>query len=289
MKKGIGWVLTAAVSILLLFISSNQEEQTFAPVVPADEILNVPHRGASAYAPEHTIVSYELGQQMSGDYVEIDLQMTKDGELIAMHDDTLERTTGESGDVSAYTLAEIKQMDAGSWFNDTFPSLAQDYYEQLTIPTLEELFLHFGTGVRYYIEIKSPRENDGIEEKLLQMMDAHNISSKDVLIQSFSVRSLKNVQRLNEDISLVQLLRYDQKARMTKNELEAYKQYAIGIGANYEQLHEEYVHQVRQNGLELHAYTVNKKEDMHRLLDWGVTGIFTNYPDRLREVLEQRE
>lgn len=86
-----------------------------------NHIKNIAHRGASAYAPEHTIVAYTLGQQLKGDYIEIDLQMTKDGHLIAMHDETLNRTTNGVGLVKEHTLEEIKKLNAGSFSIKSIP------------------------------------------------------------------------------------------------------------------------------------------------------------------------
>lgn len=262
------------------------------PALPDNKILNVSHRGASGYAPEHTLLSYELGEAMKGDYIEIDLQMTKDGELIAMHDETLDRTTNGTGLVKDYTLEEIKQLDAGSWFNEKYPSYAKEEYAGLKVPTLEEIFQKFGSGERYYIETKSPEVYPGMEEKLLEILKEYkltgtNVPSSKVLIQSFSPESLKKVHDLNPDIPLVQLLWYDKAAVITDNELEEYKKYSIGLGMNFDKIDEEYVQRVREHDLLIHPYTVNQKEDMRKLLDWGVTGMFTNFPDRLQEVIRE--
>ncbi|MEH7886412.1 glycerophosphodiester phosphodiesterase [Bacillus sp. JJ1609] len=262
------------------------------PALTDNKILNVAHRGASGYAPEHTLLSYELGEAMKGDYIEIDLQMTKDGELIAMHDETLDRTTNGTGLVKDYTLEEIKQLDAGSWFNEKYPSYAKEEYAGLKVPTLEEIFQKFGSGERYYIETKSPEVYPGMEEKLLEIMKEYkltgtNVPSSKVLIQSFSPDSLKKIHALNPDIPLVQLLWYDEAAVITDNELEEYKKYSIGLGMNFDKIDEAYVQSVREHDLLIHPYTVNQKEDMRKLLDWGVTGMFTNFPDRLQEVIRE--
>lgn len=106
-------------------------------------MLDIAHRGASGYAPEHTLTSYKMGDRMHGDYIEIDLQMTKDGKLIAMHDETVDRTTDGTGKVKDFTLEQIKQLDAGSWFNEKYPQYANPRYEGLQVPTLEEIFKTF--------------------------------------------------------------------------------------------------------------------------------------------------
>lgn len=262
------------------------------PSLSENKILNVSHRGASGYAPEHTLLAYELGQQMKGDYIEVDLQMTKDGKLIAMHDETLDRTTNGSGPVKDYTLEEIKKLDAGSWFNERYPEYAKDEYVGLTVPTLEEVIQKFGKDARYYIETKSPEVYPGMEEKLIEILNQYkltgpNVPSSKVIVQSFSAESLKMVHELDPTIPLVQLLWYDTAAAITDAELEEYKTYSIGLGMNYNRIDEAYVQKVRQHGLLIHPYTVNEKEDMAKLLDWGVTGMFTNFPDRLQEVIRE--
>lgn len=190
------------------------------PSLTANQILNVAHRGASGYAPEHTLTSYELGEKMKGDYIEVDLQMTKDGQLIAMHDETLDRTTNGTGLVKDYTLDEIKKLDAGSWFNEKYPDYAKEEYAGLKVPTLEEVIQKFGKDARYYIETKSPEVYPGMEEKLLEILEEYkltgvNAPSSKVLIQSFSPESLKKIHDLNPDIPLIQLLWYDETAAIT--------------------------------------------------------------------------
>ncbi len=123
-------------------VSQVQAAELIKPSLNPNKILNVAHRGASGNAPEHTLLAYKLGQQMKGDYIEIDLQMTKDGELIAMHDETLERTTNGTGHVKDFTLAEIKQLDAGSWFNEKYPEYAKPEYFGLKVPTFRKSLKH---------------------------------------------------------------------------------------------------------------------------------------------------
>ncbi|MET3729706.1 glycerophosphoryl diester phosphodiesterase [Fictibacillus halophilus] len=250
------------------------------------DILNVAHRGASGYAPEHTITSYKMGEKMHGDYIEVDLQMTKDGELIAMHDETLDRTTNGTGQVKDFTLEEIKQLDAGSWFNEKYPEQAKAEYEGLQVPTLEEVFETFGKNANYYIETKSPEVYPGMEQKLVDVVNEYGINKDKLLVQSFSSESLLKMNEIDHSVKLVQLLDYTSPAELTDKEVQSIKQYAMGIGPNSDMIDQEYVQKAVQNGLEIHPYTVNEKEEMQKLIDWGVTGIFTNFPDLLHEVIK---
>ncbi|MGX9135937.1 glycerophosphodiester phosphodiesterase [Rummeliibacillus sp. JY-2-4R] len=248
------------------------------------DIENVSHRGASGYAPEHTLTSYQLGEKMHGDYIEIDLQMTKDGKLIAMHDEKLDRTTNGTGLVKDYTLNEIKKLDAGSWFNQAYPQYAQPEYVDLRVPTLEEIFNKFGKNNSYYIETKSPNIYPGMEKELLRLVDKYHINKDKLLIQSFSSDSLKIVHDLDPSINLIQLLSYKSNATITDEEIASIKEYAIGVGPNHTYLNKDYIQKVVNSGLEIHPYTVNDKARMQQLIDWGVTGMFTNFPDLLNEV-----
>lgn len=249
-----------------------------------NEFLIIGHRGASGYAPEHTMESYRLAKDMGADYLEIDLQETKDGVLVAMHDNNVDRTTNKTGLVKEYTISDLKKLDAGSWFNEENPSKAKQQYKGLEVPALEEIFNEFGNQENYYIEIKSPEENKGIEKKLIALLEKYHLigdhsSNGKVIIQSFSKESLKKISKEYEDIPLIQLFSYENSATITKQELEEVKQYAIGIGINYSQLNEEYGKRVLEADLLLHPYTVNSKEEVTNAREMGATGVFTDYID----------
>lgn len=257
--------------------------------VSEQKIVNVAHRGASAYAPEHTLLSYQLGKEMKADYIELDLQMTKDGHLVAFHDTNAKRTGGVDKFVKDMTLEELKQLDVGTWFNKTYPEYAKPSFVGLQIQTLEEIIEEFGLNTHYYIETKAQNSGntlEGMEEKLVQVLSDYKLISPNaraghVLLQSFSPASLKKLHTLNPSLPLVQL------GVVQPEKLSEVQQYAIGVGPSFRQIDANYVKQVREMGLMIHPYTVNEKEDMRRLLEWGVNGMFTNYPDRLNEVIKE--
>ncbi|MGX8236401.1 glycerophosphodiester phosphodiesterase [Exiguobacterium undae] len=258
-----------------------------------ERIVNIAHRGASGYAPEHTMLAYEIGhKKLKADYIEIDLQMTKDGHLIAMHDETVDRTTNGKGAVIDKNLAEIKQLDAGSWFNDLYPSNAKMSYRGLKVPTLNEIFERYGKKANYYIETKSPNVYPGMEEKLLKTLAQYGLSSGkikpgQVMIQSFSQESLQKIKYLDPNLSLVQLLEAKEIKNISKNQLYTIKSYAVGVGPSFKGLTPISSQMIREEHLLLHPYTVNEESDMHRMLDYGVTGVFTNFADRFNEVRQQ--
>lgn len=279
-----------------------------------NKFLNIAHRGASGHAPEHTFASYDLVKKMKADYLELDIQLTKDGQLIAMHDTAVDRTTNGTGEVRDKTLSEIKSLDAGSWFNKAYPEKAKQEYGGQKVPTLEEIFQKYGRSMKYYIETKSPDVYPGMEEKLLALLEKYNLigqnmSSSRVMIQSFSKDSLKKIHSINKNIPLVQLLWYypnenneivewsgitHEPKRVTNDDFQEIKKYAVGIGPNLRNdngdliINESYMKMARQNGLLIHPYTINEKPDMRLLIKWGATGMFTNYPDRLHSVLKEK-
>ncbi|PGB10737.1 glycerophosphodiester phosphodiesterase [Bacillus toyonensis] len=269
---------------IFIFRQINEHKYTKA-INQSNHIKNIAHRGASAYAPEHTIAAYKLGQQLKGDYIEIDLQMTKDGHLLAMHDETVNRTTNGKGLVKEHTLEEMKQLNVGSFFNEKYPNFAKKEFENAKVPTLKEIIEMFGHNANYYIETKSPDEYPGMEEKLLEIIKYYQISDK-VIIQSFSEESLQKIHSLHANIPLVQLLSYKKAVQLNELEIEKYKTYCIGLGMNYKYIDSAYVKKIKKHGLEVHPFTVDNEKDMKKLLSWGVNGMFTNYPDRLHSILD---
>lgn len=266
--------------LLIFFIVGCSKSDTPDPSIFSDSFIVIGHRGASTYAPEHTLASYQLARELGADFIEIDLQMTKDGVLVAMHDNTVDRTTNGNGSVESHSLEELKRLDAGSWFNKNFPLYADSEYKFLSVPTLEEIFAYFGKEVNYYIETKSPNKYPNMEEKLIQLLRENDLIEK-VIIQSFSEKSLIQIHAAEPKIPLIQLLSYQSPAKITESEIIKWKQYAVGIGPNYQMIDKAYVKAARRAGLLVHPYTVNSKEDLDQLMKWGITGVFTDFTGTL--------
>ena len=257
-------------------------------------VLNIGHRGASAYAPEHTFASYDLALEQGADYIEIDLQMTADGVLVALHDKTLNRTATAPegvperycrGLVSKKTLAQIQMCDAGSWFSPEYAG------EQ--IPTLDEIFERYGTSVNYYIETKNPDAAPGMEIELVRLLDKHGLipeevpaeaESWQVLIQSFSAESLMKIHELAPTLPLIQLY-WAGTSKSIQRDLDAVSAYAVGIGPYKKDVDAALVEAAHEHCLAVHPYTVNTVEEMEDLIALGVDGMFTNNPDLLEGVL----
>jgi glycerophosphoryl diester phosphodiesterase len=263
----------------------------------ADVVLVAGHRGASGLAPEETLASYDLAMKMKANYLEGDLHMTSDGVLVMIHDATLDRTArgpAESctGLVKTKTLAQIETCDVGSWFNDAYPQYANPSYVGQRIPTLEQLFQRYGERANYYIETKDPEQNPGMEEALLALMAKYDLRDAaverwQVLIQSFSPTSLQRIHSIDPELPLIQLTEGGGSA-VEQAGLDAIATYAVGIGPPSGDVDPALVQAAHARCLDVHPYTVNDPAEMQRLIDAGVDGMFTNFPNTLFDVLHDR-
>ncbi|OED33960.1 glycerophosphodiester phosphodiesterase [Planococcus maritimus] len=269
-------------AVYLLMDAGDNDQQS--ALLDEDVFLLIAHRGASAIAPEHTLTSYQLAMDMGADYIEIDLQMTKDRVLVALHDETVDRTTDGNGTVEGMNLADIKKLDAGSWFNAENPDRAKDEYVGIQVPTLEEIFSAFGDSANYYIETKQPDQSEGMEEKLLELLDQFELLEASqpegkVMIESFSADSLKTIYQMDEDIPLIQLIDNMDQLIPSPETFELYGEYAVGIGVSAKKVDEEYITAAREAGLLVHPFVVDKLAEGEKMKSCGATGIFTNDVD----------
>ncbi|KHL92374.1 hypothetical protein QW71_29655 [Paenibacillus sp. IHB B 3415] len=253
---------------------------------PAEKVYTIAHRGASGYAPENTIPAFELAREMDSDSIELDIHLTKDQIPVVIHDDTVNRTTNSKGYVRNMTLEQIKQLDAGSWFNKAYPMFAREIYAGTTIPTLDEVFETFGKEISYVLEIKESTPKINIEVLLNEYIKKYDLE-KVVAIHSFSAASLRKFHSINPDIPLYQLVWNDYTSvRLTEAYLADVKSYAVGISPNFQGTSASYVAQIKRAGLKVMPYTINYQLNMDKAYSWGVDGVYTNFPDRFHEVIE---
>lgn len=261
----------------------------------AADVQVIAHRGASWDAPEHTFAAYDLALQRSADWIEQDLQMTRDGHLVVLHDDSLDRTaTGPtascSGLVRERSVAELQHCEVGSWFNRERPERAQASYAGERIPTLEAVLARYEGRARFYIETKNPAEAPGMEDSLLVLLRRHRLVGRGadegrVIVQSFSAASLLRLRQLEPRLALVQLIEDRIPATQLESTLDSIAAYAMGIGPSREILNQAFVDAAHARGLVVHPYTVNAEPTMEYFLAMGVDGMFTDRPDLLRRLL----
>ncbi|MFY3793295.1 glycerophosphodiester phosphodiesterase [Ureibacillus sp. MALMAid1270] len=243
-------------------------------------MTNIAHRGASAYAPENTMSAFYKAIQMGADYIEFDVQMSKDGIPVIIHDSTLNRTTNGNGYISDYTLKQLKSLDAGSWYG-------KEYVGE-TIPTLDEFLVEFGGKVNILIELKYPELYPGIEEKVAITLREFNLvqyDSHEVIIQSFNHESLKLSKKLLPEIPHAVLVSKDWR-KITIHQLEEIATFADYFNPSLNMVTSELVELVHHTNMSMYAYTVRNPSEAGRLYSLGVDGIITDFPDYAKLVVK---
>lgn len=227
------------------------------------------HKGAAGYAPENTLASLKKAVEMGLKFIEIDVQFTKDQEIIVMHDYTLERTTNGKGMVKSHTLSEIKELSAGLWYNEA--------YKDEKVPTLEEVLRFLPKDTMLNIEIKNiARERNGIEEKILEIIKRFDIEDQ-ILISSFDHLSLKKVRTLNSSIKIGLLLYAYLIDPFRYIEESGIKPFSVHPAIEYLDL--EFADEAKKRGYKVFPYTVNSVEEYAFCMYLGVEGVFSDYPD----------
>ncbi|WP_343246116.1 glycerophosphodiester phosphodiesterase family protein [Streptomyces sp. SID5785] len=256
-----------------------------------DRQVVVAHRGASAYAPENTLEAVDQADDLGITWVENDVQRTKDGALVVIHDTTLSRTTNVEQvfpdrapwNVKDFTAAEIAKLDAGSWKGAEFTGAR--------IPTLHQYLERVEHNhQRLLMEIKSPELYPGIEDQILRQLGRdgwlrHSRVKHRLIVQSFSADSVKTVHQRRPDIKTGFL------GTPAVAELPAYAKFADQINPSYTTISGSYVDSVHAlkgphgKPLEVFTWTVNDAATAERVVGYGVDGIITNTPDVVRDAV----
>ncbi|SDH17580.1 glycerophosphoryl diester phosphodiesterase [Sinosporangium album] len=277
MFRSIGLILSILVTAFAPALPSAAATATAPPT-----IISVAHRGASAYAPENTIAAFKLARQQRADMFEIDIQMTKDQQLVLMHDMTLTRTTNveevfpdrSPWKVSDFTLEEIRTLDAGSWLGEQFKGEP--------VPTLgDTLRAMNGSPMDLLLEVKAPELYPGIEARTAGELERHRswLRPNRLVVQSFNWDSMRTFHEVMPDVP-IGLLGTPQAARLV--ELATF---ADQINPHYSTLSAEYVRQVHDLNMEVFTWTVDDPQTMRHVITLEVDGVITNKPDVLRAEL----
>lgn len=245
----------------------------------------VAHRGASGTAPENTLASIKKALDIGVDWIEIDVRQTLDRVLVCLHDETLNRTTNGKGRIVALNYKKVRQYDAGSWFSDD--------YKNERIPSLNEVLKTVNGKCKLLIEVKGTQLLQfKIAENIIKLIDKHNAASW-VVVQSFNSDFLKKMYRLRPDLVINNLVNYSPSNipiyidRRIKLGNIFRLNYSEAVNPNYKQVTRKLIAKVKKHQRKLFCWTVNDPKDMRRMIDMGVDGIITNYPERLKKVLEE--
>jgi glycerophosphoryl diester phosphodiesterase len=232
-------------------------------------VLNIAHRGASGSFPENTVSAFRAAIDAGADMCELDVQLSRDGAVVVIHDDTVERTTDGKGEVAELTLAELKRLDAGAKFKG-------GPFKGAQIPTLEEVFAVTGGKCGLNIELKA----GGLEHQVAQIMQARNALG-DSIVSSFNWEYLKKLQQLHFNIR-IGLLAEEKPVDLMMN---AVAMRAYSINPRWDMVTSDLCKAAHERGLKLYTWTVDADSRMRALIESGVDGIMTNYPERLRTVV----
>ena len=234
------------------------------------------HKGASGYAPENTLIAIKKAIEMKVDGIEIDIQLTRDGRIVLMHDWKVDRTTTGRGYVYELDFDYIRTLDAGQWFT-------KDFIGEV-VPTLEEVLDILPQDMMLNIEIKdTARHHSKIEEKLLEVLKKYPDKFENIIVSSFHHDKIKKLQVLEPKLKL---------ALLTDSEFIEIEKYLSNNGLSSYSYHPEInliskedVEKLHDKGVKIFVWTVNKEEDLNYLVKLGVDGVITNYPDIMKELL----
>ena len=250
--------------------------------------LLVAHRGGAGLKPENTLAAFlDADALWRADMIELDARATADGKCVVIHDATVDRTTNGTGPVAALTLAEIQRLDAGYHFTPdggrTFPLRGQG----IRVPTIEEVFAAL-PAMRFTVEVKIA----GAQHPLFKAIAEYQATERVIAAgERNAFRTLFHTYRGAISASLEQSLPFYVMHRV-------YLAALFRLRADIVQMPEYYrgrrvltprlVRDLHTRGILVHVWTVNDSDDMRRLLDWGVDGLISDYPDRLAHVLHER-
>jgi glycerophosphoryl diester phosphodiesterase len=251
--------------------------------------LTFAHRGGAGLWPENTLEAFRGAIELGCTHVETDVRMTRDGEIVVFHDETLERTTNGSGRVSAHTLSQLQRLDAGYRFSPdgkSFPRRGQG----LRIPTLAEV-VALSDEVRFNVEIKErgpfdlPRallrfiEQQGIAERIVVAAERHE------LMREFRRHAQRRIATSASRRECLQFW-FASRLRLTAFLRLPYQALQIPVRAgNLTVVTPQLLDAAHREGLAVHVWTIDERAEMLRLLDLGVDGLMSDHPDRLRQVV----
>lgn len=233
------------------------------------EVKVTGHRGASGFAPENTIASMKKAIEFGADFSELDVQETADGQLVLLHDGSLDRTTDTTGNIWEMNYADLKDVDAGSWFSAE--------YAGEPIPTLAAVIDTVHGKMKLNIELKMNGHQKQLTEKVVNLVTKKNFIPQCILT-SFDRDAVRKVKALNNRIKTGYIF-----SKMPDEDI--YTAEFDLLSVNKKLVTKEMVEKAHKNGKEVHVWTVNEAGDMKKLIQLGVDNIITNYPNRLLKIL----
>ena len=241
-------------------------------------MLNIAHRGASEYAPENTFAAFDLALELGVDHVELDVHFSRDGHIVVVHDDTLDRTTDGAGPVAEKTLAELRELDAGSWFGTDFAGER--------VRTLADVFERYKGRLHFHLEIKARAE--GLASRTADMVRAHGLVD-DVTITSFWKPWLEEVRAYAPEIAAGWLVPLGPVAWDDSIIDQAAKLGLEQVCPRADITTPGLVTTLHSRGFVVRCHGVYTEDLMRHVVDCGADGMTINFPDKLTQHLNQRD
>jgi glycerophosphoryl diester phosphodiesterase len=258
---------------------SRSEDLASIPWAGKYPVLAIAHRGFSGAAPENTLAAFKRAMEVGSDMIELDVHLSKDGQVVVIHDDTLKRTTSGAGKVADLTLQELKKLDAGKWFGSRF------FGEK--IPTLREVLELTRGKIPVHIELKEGdlgqyTITDLVDRSLEEVEQAGMLNQ--VLFGSFSLAAVDRVREKHPRLPVALIC---SKPWNLPQDATGGRPIPI-ISSSGKVLNQANAAKARQQGMKVVVWTLDQEEHMEQFLDVGVDGIVTNHPDRLIRILQKR-
>jgi len=228
----------------------------------SNTLLTIGHRGAMGHETENTLASIQKALDLDVDMIEIDVFKITSGEIVVFHDEKIDRLTNGSGDIESLDLDSLKNLTVEG---------------NHKIPLLSEVLDLINHKVPLNIELKGPGTSEGVIHIINSYMENEGWTLDDFLISSFNWEELKKMRLINKDIKIAVLTESNPlDAIAIAKDLKA-----IAVNPNYLSLTKENVSEIKSHGFKIFTWTVNDTEQISKLRELGVDGIFTNYPERV--------
>lgn len=243
--------------------------------------LVLAHRGANKVAPQNTLPAFKQAIQFNADGIETDVHLCKDGEIVICHNYTVDATSNGKGSIDEMTFAQLRELDFGSYFSNDFKGT--------TLPTLAELLTLVKNMQLINVEIKSPQKDNDLVKRVVEEVYKFGIE-KNSIISCFNPECIRQVKEIDKDIKTALLYEDDELG----NEIMTF-----GVAKYCQQLNADAAHphrnlithkeilELHNLGIAVNPWTVNTREDIIRLTNWGCDALITDIPDFCRQVLKE--
>ncbi|SDT06264.1 glycerophosphoryl diester phosphodiesterase [Paenibacillaceae bacterium GAS479] len=275
------------------FISQNSGviRVAAAPIGPARPLV-IAHRGASTTAPENTFAAFDHAVQNGADYIELDVQLSRDGVPFVLHDSTLDRTTNGQGVASHRTISELRGLDAGSWHSNKFKGER--------IPMLDEVLRRYGGQVGLLLELKDPQLQPGLERAVADALTRHNLTGEErlessasnpawrkapVIVQSFGLPALRRFNDLLPSVPLCVIISRVEELEETR--LHEMADFATYTNIRMKLAEPRYVRRIHSSGMAVMVWTIDRRRDAVKAVAAGADGIVTDDPHHFREWIKK--